>query len=93
MTMGFADRFKEVMQQREGQVRSAVDKAGSFVDEKTKGKYHQQITKAGQKADEMITKSTQGGQSGGPGGYRPPDTGYQPPADGPGTPPQTGPTD
>ncbi len=54
--MGFADKFKEVLQQREGQVRSAVDKAGCFVDEKTKGKYHQQITKAGQKADEMITK-------------------------------------
>ncbi len=92
--MGFADKFKEVMQQREGQVRSAVDKAGSFVDEKTKGKYHQQITKAGQKADEMITKTTQQPGSGGQG-YQPgsggggPTGGYQPPSDGT----QPGPTE
>lgn len=90
--MGFADKFKEIMQEREGQVRSAVDKAGSFVDERTKGKYHQQITKAGQKADEMITKSTQ--QPGSGGGYQPGSgggshsSGYEPPtnpppADGP----------
>jgi hypothetical protein len=91
--MGFADRFKEIMQEREGQVRSAVDKAGSFVDEKTKGKYHQQITKAGQKADEMITKST---QEPGSGGYQPGSgggshsNGYEPPASQP--PPTDGPT-
>lgn len=55
---GFLDKVKGLVKEREGQIRSAVDKAGDFVDEKTKGKYHDKITKANEKAGEVIDKAT-----------------------------------
>jgi antitoxin protein of toxin-antitoxin system len=58
---GFLDRVKGLVKEREGQIRSAVDKAGDFVDDKTKGKYHDKIAKAGEKADQVITKATADG--------------------------------
>jgi hypothetical protein len=55
------DKLKGLVKEREGQIRSAVDKAGEFVDDKTKGKYHDKIAKAGEKADQVITKATADG--------------------------------
>jgi hypothetical protein len=53
---GLLDRLKGLVKDREGQIKSAVDKAGDFVDDKTKGKYHDKIAKAGEKADQVIDK-------------------------------------
>ncbi len=61
---GLVDKLKGLVKEREGQIRSAVDKAGEFVDDKTKGKYHDKIAKAGEKADQVITKATADGAAG-----------------------------
>jgi division protein CdvB (Snf7/Vps24/ESCRT-III family) len=55
---GLLDKLKGLVKERETQIRSAVDKAGDFVDDKTKGKYHDKIAKAGEKADQAINKVT-----------------------------------
>jgi len=51
--MGFADKFKGVMDKAKGyaqqnteKVDQAVDKAGDFVDQKTEGKYADKVDKA-----------------------------------------------
>jgi len=56
--MALLDKLKGLVKEREGQIRSAVDKAGDFVDDKTKGKYHDKIAKAGEKADKALDKVT-----------------------------------
>jgi flagellar hook-basal body complex protein FliE len=55
---GLLDKLKGLVKERETQIRTAVDKAGDFVDDKTKGKYHDKIAKAGEKADQAIDKVT-----------------------------------
>jgi nucleosome binding factor SPN SPT16 subunit len=55
---GLLDKLKGLVKERETQIRSAVDKAGDFVDDKTKGKYHDKISKVGEKADQAINKVT-----------------------------------
>lgn len=58
--MGFLDKVKTLVTEREGQIRSAKDKAGKFVDEKTGGKYHDKIAKVDEKADQAIKKAKDG---------------------------------
>lgn len=56
--MEFLDKVKALFVEREDQIRTATKKAGDFVDQKTKGKYHDKITKAGEKADQVIDKAS-----------------------------------
>ena len=43
--MGIFDRAKEALSGHSEQVEAVVDKAGDFVDEKTEGKYAEQVDK------------------------------------------------
>ncbi|MGI9092880.1 MAG: antitoxin [Mycobacteriales bacterium] len=59
--MGLMDKVKGLVKGREDQVRTAaskvggaVGKAGDFVDDKTKGKYHDKINTATQKTGEAL---------------------------------------
>jgi MT0933-like antitoxin protein len=62
--MALFDKLKDMLKGREDQVRNAtekvggaVGKVGEFVDEKTKGKYSDKISSAGQKTQEAIHKA------------------------------------
>jgi hypothetical protein len=61
--MGIADRLKDVAKkaedaaaERKGQIREAVHKAGTVADQRTGGKYSEQIQKAGAKADSVVDR-------------------------------------
>jgi DNA-binding protein H-NS len=61
--MGLTDRLKSLTKKAEesvvenrDQIQQAVGKAGSAVDARTAGKYHEQIQKAEIKTGEMIDK-------------------------------------
>jgi hypothetical protein len=61
--MGLTDRLKDVAKkaedaaaERKDQIREAVHKAGTVADEKTGGKYSEQIQKAGAKADSVVDR-------------------------------------
>lgn len=54
--MGMMDKVKGLLKGREGQVKQTVGKVGDFVDDKTKGKYHDKIKRAEQKAAEVVDK-------------------------------------
>jgi MT0933-like antitoxin protein len=43
--MGIFDRAKDALSGHSEQVAAAIDKAGDFVDEKTEGKYTEQVDK------------------------------------------------
>jgi MT0933-like antitoxin protein len=43
--MGIFDRAKDALSGHSEQVAAAIDKAGDFVDEKTEGKYAEQVDK------------------------------------------------
>ena len=43
--MGFLDKAKDLLAQNADKVETAIDKAGEFVDEKTKGNYTDAIHK------------------------------------------------
>jgi DNA-binding protein H-NS len=59
--MGLADRLKDLRKKSEDaavehkeQIHQAVEKAEAAADERTGGKYHDQIQKAGAKADAFV---------------------------------------
>jgi hypothetical protein len=59
--MGLADRLKGLTKKAEDaavehkdQIHQAVQKAETTADERTGGKYHEQIQKAGAKADSLV---------------------------------------
>jgi MT0933-like antitoxin protein len=61
--MGFGDKFKDLAKQAQGavaerkeQIAGAVDRASVVADQKTGGKYSEQIAKAGQKATGVVEK-------------------------------------
>ena len=61
--MGLTDRLKDVAKkaedaaaERKVQIRDAVHKAGTVADERTGGKYSEQIQKAGAKADSVVDR-------------------------------------
>ena len=43
--MGIFDRARDALSEHSEQVAAAIDKAGDFVDEKTEGKYAEQVDK------------------------------------------------
>ena len=48
--MGILDKAKDLLSQNADKVETAIDKAGEFVDEKTKGKYTDTIHKVQEEA-------------------------------------------
>jgi hypothetical protein len=53
--MGIFDRAKDALSGHSEQVAAAVDKAGDFVDEKTQGKYAEQVDKGQEMARDKLT--------------------------------------
>ncbi len=58
--MGFLDRFRgkaeKVVEDHGDQIKSGVDKAGDFVDDKTGGKYTDKIQTAEDKMSDAVDK-------------------------------------
>ncbi len=59
--MGFSDKFKDLRSkaedavvERKDQIQQTVQKVGEAADQKTGGKYHEQIQKAGEKATGFV---------------------------------------
>jgi antitoxin protein of toxin-antitoxin system len=57
MAMGFLDKLKDLASKNKGAVDSAIDKAGDIVDQKTQGKYAQQVDKAQDAAKKAVDKT------------------------------------
>ncbi|MDQ6776932.1 MAG: antitoxin, partial [Actinomycetota bacterium] len=80
--MGFGDKFKDLAKQaqeavaeRKDQIAGAVDRASTVADQRTGGKYSEQIAKAGQKATGVVEKlagdTDASGQAPAPGAAEP----------------------
>ena len=52
--MGFLDKAKELLGQHEEKVEGAIDKVADVVDEKTGGKYADQIDKGAEAAKGLV---------------------------------------
>ena len=52
--MGFLDKIKDLLSKNADKVDSAIDKAGDIVDQKTKGKYAQQVDKVQEAAKKAV---------------------------------------
>ena len=83
--MAFADKLKdlrskaeEAVVERKDQINQAVQKAGEVADQRTGGKYHDQIQRAGGKAVGMLEGLEQSGAPGAP--HEAPGTGASAPA-------------
>lgn len=50
VNMGILDKAKDLLAQHADKVETAIDKAGEFVDEKTKGKYTDTIHQVAEEA-------------------------------------------
>lgn len=55
--MGLLDRAKSMLGQNKDAAKSAVDKVGDAVDDKTGGKYESQVDTAQEKATDFIDKA------------------------------------
>jgi hypothetical protein len=60
--MGFLDKAKDLLSQNADKVETAIDKAGEFVDEKTKGKYSDSIHKVQEEARKLAGPGATGDQ-------------------------------
>lgn len=60
--MSIVSKVKQMLGQHPGQARKGVEKAGDMVDQRTGGKYAEQVDKAQQRADEYIER--EGGRPG-----------------------------
>ena len=60
--MGFLDKAKGLLAQNAEAVGTAIDKAGEFVDDKTKGKYSDTIHKVQDEAKKALDAQDQGNQ-------------------------------
>ncbi len=58
--MGIFDRAKEALSGHSEQVDAVIDKAGDFIDEKTEGKYAEQVDQGQQVAKEKLRDTTAG---------------------------------
>ena len=54
--MGFLDKLKDLASKNKGAVDTVIDKAGDIVDQKTQGKYAQQVDKAQDAAKQAVDK-------------------------------------
>jgi MT0933-like antitoxin protein len=52
--MGIFDRAKDALSGHSEQVAAAIDKAGDFVDDKTEGKYTEQVDKGQDMAKDKL---------------------------------------
>jgi hypothetical protein len=55
--MGFLDKLKDLASKNKGAVDSAIDKAGDAVDQKTQGKYAQQVDQAKDAAKKVVDET------------------------------------
>jgi hypothetical protein len=60
--MGFLDKAKDLLAQNAVKVETAIDKAGEFVDEKTKGKYTDTVHKVQEEAKKAADNVAKGNQ-------------------------------
>jgi hypothetical protein len=56
--MGIFDRAKEALSGHNEQVEAVIDKAGDFIDEKTEGKYVEQIDQGQRLAKDKLSEMT-----------------------------------
>ena len=56
--MGIFDRAKEALSGHNEQVEAVIDKAGDFIDEKTEGKYVEQVDKGQDMARDRLSDGT-----------------------------------
>jgi uncharacterized protein YjbJ (UPF0337 family) len=62
------EKVKGMITEHHDQIDNAVDKAGGFIDEKTKGRFSDQIGKAKDAAHSAVTKLSGDDKPGGTGG-------------------------
>jgi hypothetical protein len=55
--MAFLDKVKSLLAKNADKVDSAIDKAGDIVDQKTQGKYTQQVDKVQEAAKKAVDKT------------------------------------
>ena len=55
--MGFLDKLKDLASKNKGAVDTPIDKAADAVDQKTQGKYAQQVDKAQDAAKKVVDKT------------------------------------
>lgn len=60
---GFADNAKEFAEEHPDQVDKGVEKAGDLADEKTGGRFSDQIQQGEQRAGDFLGQGDQGGQN------------------------------
>jgi hypothetical protein len=60
--MGFLDKAKDLLVQNADKVETAIDKAGEFVDEKTKGKYTDTVHRVQEEAKKAADNVAKGNQ-------------------------------
>jgi MT0933-like antitoxin protein len=72
--MGLSDRLKDLRSkaedavvERKDQIQQTVQKVGEAADQRTGGKYHEQIQKAGEKATGFVEGLGEDGEDGAPG--------------------------
>jgi hypothetical protein len=58
--MGALDKIKGLLGQHSDQAKSAVDKVGDAIDQKTGGKYADQVDKGQAQADAFIDENKEG---------------------------------
>ncbi|HEY6682061.1 MAG TPA: antitoxin [Propionibacteriaceae bacterium] len=58
--MGIFDRAKEALSGHSEQVEAVIDKAGDFIDEKTEGKYAEQVDQGQEIAKDKLSDTTAG---------------------------------
>jgi hypothetical protein len=58
--MGIFDRAKEALSGHSEQVEAVIDKAGDFIDEKTEGKYAEQVDQGQEMAKDKLSDTTAG---------------------------------
>jgi antitoxin protein of toxin-antitoxin system len=78
------EKAVETIDEKSPQIKGGINKAGEFVDKKTKGKYSDKIAKGTQQAGAAVDKIK--AEDAGPEGTTPPKT-TPPSTDGPTTPP------
>ena len=54
--MGFFDKVRDVLSKNADKADTGIDKAGDFLDQKTQGKYAEQVDKAQDAAKNAIRK-------------------------------------
>jgi hypothetical protein len=60
--MGFLDKTKDLLAQNADKVETAINKAGGFVDEKTRGKYTDTIHTVQEEAKKAASPGAPGNQ-------------------------------